>query len=80
MTRLDFGLLLTQSQYIDELLSKLDMLSLKPEPSPMVVGKKLSLSKGQPRQIHFLYRSTEGALQYLTHTRPDIAYVINHLS
>ncbi|KAL4032504.1 hypothetical protein IC575_005582 [Cucumis melo] len=27
-----------------------------------------------------MYRSTIGALQYLTNTRSDISYIVNHLS
>ncbi|XP_038902368.1 secreted RxLR effector protein 161-like [Benincasa hispida] len=45
-----------------------------------VLGKHLSIADGTPLDDPFIYRSTIGALQYLTTTRPDIAYIVNHLS
>lgn len=78
--RLESGLLLTQTKYIDDLLFKLGLTDLKPTPTPFVVGSTLSLNDGQPMHYPFVYRSTIGALQYLTNTRPDIAFIINHLS
>lgn len=77
---LNSGILLNQSKYVDDLLFKLEMSNLKLAPSPCVVGKHLSLNCGNPLPDPRLYRSTVGALQYLTHTRPDIAYIVNHLS
>ncbi|XP_038904425.1 uncharacterized mitochondrial protein AtMg00240-like [Benincasa hispida] len=47
---------------------------------PTVQGRKLSKIDGQPLSKPYIYRSTVGALQYLTHTRPDITYDINQLS
>lgn len=78
--RLNSGLVLTQTKYIDDLLSKLDLQSLQPTPMPTVDGKHFSVSDGPPLSDPFLYRSTIGALQYLTHTRPYISYIVNHLS
>ncbi|XP_022144023.1 uncharacterized protein LOC111013815 [Momordica charantia] len=80
VTHLPSEVLLTQEKYIDDVLRSLDMEGLKPAPSPTVLGKYLSISDGEPMSDPFLYRSTIGALQYLTNTRPDIAYIVNHLS
>lgn len=74
------SLLLHQAKYVDDLLTKLDMLHLKPAPSPTVLGRHLSISDGTPLSNPFIFRSTIGALQYHTHTRLDISYIVNHLS
>lgn len=59
--QLESRLLLNQSKYVE-----LNMSHLKPAPSPTVLGKHMSLTEGTPLLDHFLYRSTIGALQYLT--------------
>jgi hypothetical protein len=46
----------------------------------MVVGKPLSIHDGEPMHNPTMYRSVIGALQYLTNTRPDIAFAVNNLS
>lgn len=74
------GILLNQQKYVDDLLSKLQVGDMKPAPSPSALGQKLSLLSGSPLEDPFMYRSVIGALQYLTHTRPDITYIVNHLS
>lgn len=74
------GIILTQSQYIEDLLHKVQLEHLSTAPTPSVLGKSLSLTDGTPLADPFLYRSTIGALQYLTNTRPDIAFIVNHLS
>lgn len=55
------------------------MEDLKPTPSPSILGKHLSINDGEPMSDPFMYRSTIGALQYLTNTRPNIAYIVNYL-
>lgn len=80
VSRLLDGLLLTQSKYVDDLLTRLNFSSLKPAPTPSALGKSFSINDGSPMADPFLYTSTVGALQYLTNTRPDISYIVNHLS
>ncbi|XP_073022027.1 secreted RxLR effector protein 161-like [Primulina eburnea] len=53
------------------------MDNAKPLPTPMVSGLKLSSQEGDLFDDVTLYRSTVGALQYLTITRPYIAYSVN---
>ncbi|XP_038880327.1 uncharacterized mitochondrial protein AtMg00810-like [Benincasa hispida] len=80
VSQTDSGLLLTQSKYIDDLLHKLKLTSLKSSPTPFIVEWCFSVTRGIPMSDMFIYRSTIGVLQYLTNTRSDIAYIVNHLS
>ena len=76
-TRGPHGLFLSQQRYILDLLLKTKMDQAKPCPTPMVSNLKLSKNVGDPFQDVTLYRSTVGALQYLTFTRPDISFSVN---
>ncbi|KAI5318622.1 hypothetical protein L3X38_038330 [Prunus dulcis] len=48
-------------------------------PTPVVGGHHLSISDGDPLSGLTEYRSIVGALQYLTLTRPDIAFDNNQV-
>ncbi|XP_038904428.1 uncharacterized mitochondrial protein AtMg00240-like [Benincasa hispida] len=56
------------------------MSDLKAAPLPSIMNKQLSLNSDTPLTDPLLYRSTIGALQYLTNTRPDITFMVNQLS
>ncbi|PNX93512.1 histone deacetylase, partial [Trifolium pratense] len=71
------GLLLHQSKYVKDLLVKTNMENCKPIGSPMVSSCKLSKFGTDVMTDPTLYRSTVGALQYATLTRPDISYSVN---
>jgi hypothetical protein len=74
------GVLLSQQQYITDILSRTKMLEAKPVSTPMASSTNLSAYEGEPFRDHTLFRSTVGALQYLSITRPDIAFAVNKLS
>jgi hypothetical protein len=73
------GIILTQEKYASDLLKKVGMNNCKAVSTPLVVSEKLSASKGTPlgQNDSTQYRSIVGALQYLTLTRPDIAFPVN---
>ena len=48
--------------------------------TPIAAGKPLSINDGNSFLNTSLYRSTVGALQYVTLTNPDISFVVNCLS
>ncbi|GKD19586.1 retrovirus-related pol polyprotein from transposon TNT 1-94, partial [Tanacetum coccineum] len=69
------GTHLNQRKYILDLLTDAGLTATKPNPSPLPTNLKLSLDKGVPA-----YRRLVGRLLYLIMTRPDISYVVQHLS
>uniref|UniRef100_A0A2N9EQN2 Reverse transcriptase Ty1/copia-type domain-containing protein n=1 Tax=Fagus sylvatica TaxID=28930 RepID=A0A2N9EQN2_FAGSY len=74
------GVLLTQQRYILDLLKRTNMATAKPVCSPMAPSTHLSLFEGEHFSDATLYCSTVGTLQYLSITRPDIAFTVNKLS
>ena len=71
---------LNQSKYALDLLRKTNMLHAKPSPTPMSLANKLSLHDSDAFAHPTLYRSTIGALQYLTLTRHDLSFSVNKLN
>lgn len=71
------SLMLSQSKYIADLLERASMTGCSSISTPMMSNVKLTRhgtdSLADPTQ----YRSIVGALQYITLTRPDIAFSVN---
>lgn len=74
------GLLLSQKKYIDDIFDRSKMSQAKPLPTPMVTHPPLTLSNDTPFSHPTQYRALVGSLQYLSLTRPDVAFAINRLS
>jgi hypothetical protein len=74
------GAMLSQQRYILDLLTRTKMIDAKPVTTPMASSTSLTAFDGEPFPDHTLFRSTVGALQYLSLTRPDIAFCVNKLS
>ena len=74
-----FGLFLTQTKYINDLLSYFDMKDSKLMPTPMSCTQLFSQHNGTKLVDPTMYRSAVGALQYSTLTCPDINYVVNKM-
>ncbi|OMO75792.1 Reverse transcriptase, RNA-dependent DNA polymerase [Corchorus capsularis] len=68
---------LSQQKYIHDLLSRKKMDGTKICNTPAATNYHLSKYVGEPFSDVTLYRSTIGALQYDTITRPEIAYYVN---
>ncbi|XP_062074863.1 uncharacterized mitochondrial protein AtMg00810-like [Humulus lupulus] len=79
VSRTSEGLHLCQTKYISDLLQRTSLLDTKPVTTPMASGPTLSIHDGTPLLDGSEYRSTVGALQYCTLTRPDIAFAVNKL-
>lgn len=75
------GIVLTQHKYIMDLLRRANMENCKSTETPMAVTVKLSKEDGKLLSVAegTKYRSLVGALQYLTLTRPDIAFAVNRV-
>ncbi|CAL2270230.1 unnamed protein product [Prunus armeniaca] len=77
VTRKDRGLFLNQTKYAYDLLQKTDFLGAKACATPLGSFK---LDNSSPLLADpTFYRSTVGALQYLTWTRPDLAFAVNQV-
>jgi hypothetical protein len=70
---------LRQTRYIIDLLDRMQLIGIRLYRAPCVSGFKLSKFNGDNIPDPSEYRQTVGALQYVTLTRPDIAYSMNQL-
>nr|XP_016508857.1 PREDICTED: uncharacterized mitochondrial protein AtMg00810-like [Nicotiana tabacum] len=80
VTSRDGGYFICQSKYIKDLLGRANLLSSKPVTSPISPKSIHNSSDSSPFSDATLYRSLVGGLQYLTFTRPDIAFAVNRVS
>jgi hypothetical protein len=72
------GLFLSQRRYTQDILERAGMSKCKPCSTPVDLHSKLS-AEGSPVTDATQYRSLTGALQYLTFTRPDIAFAVQQV-
>ena len=72
------GLFLSQHQYLLDILDRAGMAASKPCSTLVDLNPKLS-ADGDPISDPMDFRSLAGALQYLTFTRPDIAYAVQQV-
>jgi hypothetical protein len=73
------GFFLNQAQYAEEILDRAGMLHCKPAVTPIDTKPKVAVTDGRPADDASAYRSIADALQYLTMTRPDIAYAVHQV-
>ena len=73
------GLFLHQCQYAIDIPEQAGMSDCKPCSTPVDTQAKLSEDDGPPVADATSYRSLTGALQYLTFSRPDIAYAVQQV-
>eukprot|EP00253_Pinus_taeda_P017415 PITA_17415 len=70
------GISLSQSKYACDLLRHFHMEDYKPAPSPFQSGVKLSVTCTSPEVDATLYHQLVGKILYLTHTRPELFFVV----
>ena len=75
VTRSSDGMFLSQRQYITDILDRAGMTEYNPCSTPVDTQSKLGAA-GAVVADPSAYRSLVGALQYLSFTRPDIAYAV----
>lgn len=74
------GICLNQRTYILDILTDAGMTGVKPAKFPLPKGLKLSSDSGDLISNPSQYQGIIGRLLYLTLTRPDISYAVQHLS
>ncbi|GKE67810.1 ribonuclease H-like domain-containing protein, partial [Tanacetum coccineum] len=72
------GMFLSQRKYPTKFLELANMASYNPSRTPVDTESKLR-ADGDHVSDPTLYRSLAGSLQYITFTRPDIYYAVQHV-
>lgn len=80
VTRTAAGINLMQRKYIRDILQRTNMLDAKLVATPLPSSPKLTINSSSSPTNAAEYRSVVNSLQYLSFTRPDIAYTVNRLS
>jgi hypothetical protein len=74
------GLYLSQRRYILDLLTRSQTDKAKSCLTPMSTSQSLTKSDGIPFADPHLYHNIVGGLQYLSFTRPDVAFAVHKVS
>ncbi|KAI0992679.1 hypothetical protein K3495_g15506, partial [Podosphaera aphanis] len=76
------GITLSQTAYIDKILTRFAMQDCNPVSSPIDQNHQLmAAEEGESRVNAIIYQQIIGSIMYLVSgTRPDLAYTITHLS
>ncbi|PNX56796.1 hypothetical protein L195_g058381, partial [Trifolium pratense] len=74
------GMFLSQRKYITDLLHRSGMANTKPASTPLSASVQLLKDSGDLLPSPTEYRTLVGSLQYLSLTRPDIAFSTNKLA
>ncbi|KAG6385530.1 hypothetical protein SASPL_154366 [Salvia splendens] len=74
------GIFVCQEKHATDLLRKFHMSNCEIAATPMNVNEKLQRVDGTEHADGTIYRSLVGGLNYLTHTRPDIACPVSVVS
>ncbi|KAL7614129.1 hypothetical protein Lser_V15G07686 [Lactuca serriola] len=69
-----------QTKFINELLASYDMLDFTPKSTSVPLNLKLLPVMSDPLPDATVYRQLVGKLNFLLHTRPDLAFTIRYLS
>ncbi|CAL0306418.1 unnamed protein product [Lupinus luteus] len=80
VARSNQGITLYQRKYTLDLLEETGFLGSRPASTPMEYNMKIHSKSGIPLEDITSYRRLMGRLLYLTHTRPDICFVVGSLS
>ena len=80
MARSRRGIFLSQRKYVLDLLLKVGLLESKPADTPIVQNHGLKEFSDQVSTTKGRYQRLVGKLIYLSHTRPNIAYVVSVVS
>nr|GEW68659.1 hypothetical protein [Tanacetum cinerariifolium] len=74
------GIFIHQDKYVQEILNKIDLGSVRTATTPYKATKPKSKNESDsPLNVH-LYRSMIGSLMYLTTSRPDIMFAVSACS
>ena len=74
------GIMLTQAKFTRELITDSGITQYKHVATPLPLNLKLHVDTGELFEDPALYRALVGKLNFLTHTRPDLAYSVQTLS
>ena len=74
------GIFLSQRKYVLDLLLKVGLLESKPADTPIVQNHGLKEFSDQVSTTKGRYQRLVGKLIYLSHTRPNIAYIVSVVS
>ncbi|GJU30896.1 putative ribonuclease H-like domain-containing protein [Tanacetum coccineum] len=71
------GIFISQDKYVQDILKKFDMESVRPTTTPFEASKLKSKDEPDDAVNVHLYRSMIGSLMYLTASRPDIQFAVS---